>query len=102
MRQFAFILAVLALAFGAAHAITVGSCTDGTQYGKCSTVNPGGYCTGSISSPSIQVYVAKCKCEAVSGWVQQGDGDSATCVQAKCADGTLTGQCATTKPKVRR
>jgi hypothetical protein len=100
MKRFAFILTFLALAFGTAHAIAVGSCADGTQYGKCSTVNPGGYCTGSINAPTLQVYVAKCKCEAVSGWIQQGDGDDATCVQAKCADGSLTGQCATTKPKV--
>ena len=87
-----------ALPFGA---ITVGSCADSTQYGKCSTINPGSYCTGSISAPALQVYVAMCRCEAVSGWIQQGSGDDATCVQAKCADGTTNGQCsAVTKPKV--
>jgi len=33
--------------------------------------------------------------------VQEGTGVDATCVQAKCADGTLNGQCsAATKPKV--
>ncbi len=101
MRHFAFILVILALAFGAAHAITIGSCADGTQYGKCSTVNPGSYCTGDITAPGLQVYVAMCKCEAVSGWIQQGDGNDAVCAQAKCADGTLNGQCsAVTKPKV--
>ncbi|MFA5021315.1 MAG: hypothetical protein WC517_04635 [Patescibacteria group bacterium] len=84
-----------------AHAVTVGSCADGTQYAKCSTANPGSYCIGSISAPTLQLYVSKCPCEAVSGWVQQGAGDDATCVQAKCSDGTLNGQCsAVTKPKV--
>jgi hypothetical protein len=101
MRHLAFILAFAALALGMAHAITVGSCADGTQYGKCSTTNPGSYCTGSISAPSLQLYVAMCKCEAVAGWVQQGEGEGATCVQAKCADGTTNGQCSSvTKPKV--
>ncbi|MFA6907514.1 MAG: hypothetical protein WC263_01675 [Candidatus Micrarchaeia archaeon] len=100
MRRFAFILAFVALASGMAHAITVGSCADGTQYGKCSTLNPGGYCTGSISAPTLQVYVAKCKCETVPGWVQEGSGDAAVCVQAKCVDGTLTGSCAIAKPNV--
>jgi hypothetical protein len=99
MRQFAFVFALLALSFGMAHAITVGSCSDGTQYGKCSTVNPGSYCTGSISSPNLQIYVANCKCEAVAGWVQQGSGDEATCIQAKCTDGTSNNQCSPTKPK---
>jgi len=100
MRHFAFILAFAALALGMAHAITVGNCADGTQYGKCSTVNPGSYCTGSINAPNLQTYVAKCKCEAVAGWVQEGDGESATCIQAKCTDGTTNGQCSSTKPKV--
>lgn len=100
MRHFAFVLAFLALALGPAHAITVGSCADGTQYGKCSTANPGSYCTGSISAPNLQIYVAMCKCEAVAGWVQQGDGESAVCVQAKCTDGTMSGACSSTKPKV--
>jgi len=81
------------------------SCVDGTQYGKCSTVNIGYYCTGSTNSPSLQVYIAKCKCEAVSGWVQQGSGDAATCIQSttypqsKCTDGTPSNQCSPTKPK---
>jgi len=101
MRHFASVLAFLALAFSMAHAVTVGSCADGTQYAKCSTANPGSYCIGSISAPTLQLYVSKCPCEAVSGWVQQGAGDDATCVQAKCSDGTLNGQCsAVTKPKV--
>ena len=101
MGKFAFVFAIFALALSMAHAISVGTCADGTQYGKCSTVNPGSYCIGSINSPSLQVYVAMCKCEAIAGWQQQGDGDSAVCVQAKCADGTLNGQCsAATKPKV--
>ena len=101
MGKFAFVLAFVAVALGMAHAVTVGNCADGTQYGKCSTINPGGYCTGSISAPTLQVYVAMCQCEKVSGWMQSGTGDDATCIQAKCADGTLNGQCsAVTKPKV--
>ena len=70
------------------------------MYGKCSTVNPGSYCTGSISSPNLQTYVAMCNCEKVAGWVQQGSGDDATCVQAKCTDGTTSGACSSTKPKM--
>jgi len=100
MRHVAFVFAFLALALGTAHAITVGSCADGTAYGKCSAVNPGSYCTGSISAPSLQTYVAKCPCNAVAGWEQQGEGDSAVCVQAKCADGTMSGACSSTKPKM--
>lgn len=100
MKVFAFILAFAALALGMAHAITLGNCADGTQYGKCSTVNPGSYCTGSIDTPSLQTYVAMCKCEAVAGWVQQGEGNDATCVQSKCTDGTTNGQCSPTKPKM--
>ena len=42
-----------------------------------------------------------CPCSKFAGWEQQGTGDDATCVQAKCADGTMNGQCsAVTKPKV--
>ena len=101
MKRFAFILAIIALAFGMAHAITVGSCADGTQYGKCSSINPGSWCTGTLSSPALGTLLTKCPCSSYPGWVQQGAGDEATCVQAKCADGTLNGQCsAVTKPNV--
>ena len=97
---FFFCLLAVVLLCPLANAIMVGSCADGTQYGKCSTINPGSYCTGSISAPNLQVYVAMCPCEAVSGWVQQGVGDSATCVQAACADGTMSGSCSSTRPKM--
>jgi hypothetical protein len=101
MKGIVFVFALLSLAFCTAHAITVGNCPDGTQYGKCSTANPGSYCTGSISAPTLQIYVSKCSCEAVPGWMQDGTGDNAVCIQAKCADGTSNGQCSSvTKPKV--
>ena len=90
---------LLALA-GIPFAITAASCSDGTAYGKCSSANPGNYCTGDINGPALQMYPALCKCEAVAGWVQQGTGVDATCVQAKCDDGSKAGDCATTKPKV--
>jgi len=80
--------------------LPIAYCVDGTGYGKCSTVNPGNYCTGSVSAPNLMTYVTQCKCEAVSGWVQQGTGDTATCVQGKCIDGTTNGQCSSTKPKM--
>lgn len=95
-----FVIAIVALFVlaGMAAAIDLGSCADGTKYGKCSTQNPGSYCTG--SPPALMTYTALCKCTDVFGWTQQGTGDDATCVQAKCDDGTLNGNCATTKPKV--
>jgi len=99
MRHFASVLVFLALALGMAHAVTVGNCADGTQYGKCSTVNPGSYCTGSISAPNLQVFVSHCPCTVAAGWVQDGQGDDATCIQAKCTDGTTNNACSSTKPK---
>ena len=101
MGKFAFVLAFIALALGMAHAITVGNCADGTQYGKCSSVNPGSWCTGIMDSPTLGALLTKCPCSNYPGWVQEGTGDDATCVQSKCADGTMNGQCsAVTKPKV--
>jgi len=100
MRRFAFVLAFIALAFSTAHAL--GSpCADGTAYGQCSSANPGSFCTGNINSPALGVLLTKCPCTKFSGWEQSGSGDDATCVQAKCTDGTMNGQCsAVTKPKV--
>ncbi len=92
--SFAFISLLLA---GITHAFGE-PCADKTTYGHCSTANPGNYCTGTPSA--LQFYVALCKCEAVPGWVQQGSGDSASCVQAKCPDGSSNGQCSITKPKM--
>ncbi|MEM4633637.1 MAG: hypothetical protein QW275_00615 [Candidatus Anstonellaceae archaeon] len=97
MKAVAVLLAV-AFLFQFAYAIDMGSCADGTPYGKCSTKNPGHYCTG--SPPTLQLYTNLCKCESVPGWVTQGTGDSATCVQAKCDDGTMSGSCSPNKPKV--
>ena len=87
MKGFASVLALaisILLAAGVPNAITVGSCSDNTIYGKCSTANPGNYCIGSITNPSLQLYVTKCPCNLVPGWVQQGTGDTATCALAKC------------------
>ncbi len=55
-------------------------CVDGTAYGKCSTVSPGNWCTGSPGAHALMQYVALCVCTAVPGWAQQGSGDTATCV----------------------
>ena len=79
------LVSILAL-FGIAHALDLGSCPDGTQYGKCSTKNQGNYCTG--TPPALQIYTLLCKCESVPGWITQGAGENAICVQAKCDDGT--------------
>ncbi|MFA5929254.1 MAG: hypothetical protein WC861_00040 [Candidatus Micrarchaeia archaeon] len=100
MRFFAFVLAFAAFALGMAYAY--GSpCADGTPYGQCSSANPGSWCTGIAQSPSLGLLLSKCPCSKYNGYVQEGTGDDATCVQAKCADGTMNGQCsAVTKPKV--
>ncbi|MCX8174836.1 MAG: hypothetical protein N3E51_01380 [Candidatus Micrarchaeota archaeon] len=91
--------ALVALFFSASVSFAAGVCSDGTPYGKCSTVNPGNYCTGALESPSLSMYPRLCRCEAVPGWVQQGEGDTATCIRAKCSDGTAAGECSSTKPK---
>ena len=101
MKSFLLAALVLAIAAGLVFAdIDTSPCSDGTAYGKCSTANPGNWCTGSPGAHALMQYVQLCSCEAVPGWVTQGSGDAATCVQAKCNDGTLNGNCATTKPKV--
>ncbi|MCX8197987.1 MAG: hypothetical protein N3F07_02205 [Candidatus Micrarchaeota archaeon] len=96
--KMAFAFVLLVSAFGLGHALEMGSCADGTPYGKCSTKNPGHYCTG--SPPALQLYTNLCKCEAVPGWITQGTGEQANCVQAKCDDGTMSGSCTPNKPKV--
>ncbi|MCX8197269.1 MAG: hypothetical protein N3G80_03065 [Candidatus Micrarchaeota archaeon] len=70
-------------------------CVDGTKHGSCSKVTPGLYCIDGKLHPYLQL----CPCNLVPGWVQQGQGDDATCVQAKCADGTEAGKCSLNKPK---
>lgn len=70
-------------------------CVDGTKHFKCSTVTPGLLC----NDGHLIQYVAYCPCSKVAGWVQQGEGESATCVQAKCSDGTDSGKCSLNKPK---
>ena len=102
MRISLFVLAFVAAAMafaGLAYAVDTSPCSDGTAYGHCSTVNPGNFCTGSVSSPGLAPYTNFCICENVPGWVTQGTGETATCVQAKCDDGTKMGECTTTKPK---
>jgi len=104
MRHFAFVLAFMALAFGVAHAAT-NNCVDGnttTGYFQCSKISPGYLCTSTGLQLSVDNPNGKsCPCTVIPGWVQQGERDNAVCVQAKCTDGTLNGQCsAVTKPKV--
>ena len=84
---------------GLSFAIDVGNCADGTQYGKCSAKFPGQYCTGNIASPTLGALLTACPCSKFPGYVQQGDGDTATCIAAKCTDGTDSGACSATKPK---
>lgn len=79
--------------------LVVGNCADGTQYGKCSAKFPGQYCTGNINSPTLGALLTACPCSKFPGYVQQGDGDTATCIAAKCTDGTASGACSATKPK---
>ncbi|VVC00231.1 Uncharacterised protein [uncultured archaeon] len=103
MKRFTVLLAFAVVAFslaGISHAIDTGNCADGTAYGHCSDKSPGNFCTGSLSSPSLGVLLTICPCSRTSGWVQEGEGDAAYCVQAKCTDGTQNGECsAATKPK---
>ncbi|MEM2138389.1 MAG: hypothetical protein QW568_04840 [Candidatus Anstonellaceae archaeon] len=89
MRNFAFVLvfaAAIAVLSGISFAITTGNCADGTAYGKCSTANPGQYCTGSLSSPTLGTLVSVCPCSNFPGYTQQGSGESATCVATKCGN----------------
>ena len=103
MRISLFVLAFVAAAIGLAGVfyadiVSTSPCSDGTAYGHCSTANPGNFCTGMAQSPGLTPYTNFCKCEDVPGWVTQGSGDSATCVQAKCDDGTQVGDCTANKP----
>ncbi|MFA6489226.1 MAG: hypothetical protein WCT52_00930 [Candidatus Micrarchaeia archaeon] len=101
MKFFSLAIVVLIALSGAVFAeIDTSPCSDGTPYGKCSTANPGNWCTGSPGAHALMQYVALCSCTAVPGWIQDGTGDTATCVQATCDDGTKNGNCAKTKPKV--
>lgn len=100
-------LSLLVLAFaavivisGMGFAIDVANCADGTPYNGCSTKSPGYWCHGLINAPTLENYPTKCPCTNQPGWVQEGEGDNAKCIQAKCDDGTKVGECATTKPKV--
>ena len=96
-----FPLVVLAVAAvivisGLSYAAT-NDCTDGTKYFDCSKTP--GY-IGFRCAPSGLVRDLTCQCEAVPGYITQGTGDDATCVQAKCDDGTKQGECAAAKPKI--
>ena len=101
MRFSLFLLSfsLLAVFAGLSFAITTGSCADGTPYGKCSTKFPGQYCTGNINAPTLGTLLTTCPCSQFPGYVQQGDGDAASCIAAKCSDGTESGACSSTKPK---
>lgn len=84
MKFLACILAIALLAFGigTASAISMGSCSDGTPYGQCSQTYGGSYCTGLVGALSLEPDVVLCPCSNVSGYVQQGTGENATCVLA--------------------
>jgi hypothetical protein len=64
----------------------INSCADGTQYGKCSSANPGQYCSGSLSAPTLGLTLSICPCSSFSGYVQQGSGDTASCVASRCGN----------------
>lgn len=85
---FAILLAGIAFA-------STSDCADGTKYFKCSTVTPGYLC----GATGLVLYTKQCPCSDVPGWVQTGEGDTATCILAKCSDGTSAGACSATKPK---
>ena len=101
MKFLALVIVSLIVVSGMAFAtVDTSPCPDGTAYGKCSTANPGNWCTGAPGSHALMQYVTLCPCTVVAGWVQSVDGDAATCVQALCDDGTKNGECAKAKPKV--
>ena len=80
-------LFVIAAVFaGTAFAIETRPCVDGTAYGKCSTANPGQYCTGSLTSPTLGPLISVCPCSNFPGYVQEGSGETATCIAAKCGN----------------
>ncbi len=85
-----FLIALSGLSF----ALT-SDCSDGTAYFDCSTKSPGYLCGPS----GLVLYVQQCPCDQFPGYVQEGTGDTATCVLAKCSDGTEAGECSAEKPK---
>jgi len=72
------------------------SCIDGSKHFECSKTQPGLLC----NDGKLINYVSFCPCSKLPGWVQQGEGETATCIQAKCSDGTENGKCSITKPKM--
>ncbi|GAG23213.1 unnamed protein product, partial [marine sediment metagenome] len=67
--------------------IEAGNCSDGTPYGQCSAANPGMWCTGTLASPTLQLYVEHCPCSINSNYVEV----SGTCVLKEgCAYGTIS------------
>jgi hypothetical protein len=90
------IFAVLSIFLGTPYA-TTNDCSDGTKYFACSK-SPGN--VGFRCAPGGLARDLTCKCEDMPGYVMQGSGESSTCVQAKCDDGTNSGNCANAKPKV--
>lgn len=70
-------------------AVTTNPCSDGTPYGRCSTVTPGKYCIGVSSSPSLIDGASMCPCP--SGYITNGD----VCDAQSCSDGTAYNACST-------
>ena len=98
MRHLVALAAAILIILGGL-AFAAGTCSDGTAYGKCSSANPGSYCTGTLDSPALGVTLLVCPCDKFPGYIQEGEGDNAVCVLSKCTDGTEGGKCSTTKPK---
>lgn len=94
MRVWSIVLAFAVLALGMAFAAT-SDCSDGTKYFKCSTGSPGYLC----GPGGLVLYTKQCPCSQFPGYIQEGEGDTATCILAKCSDNTQNGQCSSTKPK---
>lgn len=100
MKLFSLAIVAMIVLSGLAFAGT-SNCADGTsngtKYFACSKA--AGY-VGQRCGPNgfFRDYVG-CICEEY-GYVTQGEGDTSTCVQATCDDGTKNGECAKIQPKV--
>ncbi|VVB57910.1 Uncharacterised protein [Candidatus Anstonella stagnisolia] len=87
----AFLIAVALISFAALSlAVAASPCSDGTAYGKCSTVTPGKYCIGTLSAPALIDGASLCPCPA--GYTTNGD----VCDKQTCTDGTGYNECSST------
>ncbi|MCX8195342.1 MAG: hypothetical protein N3G22_04535 [Candidatus Micrarchaeota archaeon] len=93
--RFALMASVFLLILGGLSFAGTASCADGTKHWECSTKFPGQVCVDG----KLYNYLKYCPCSNFPGYVQQGEGENAVCVAAKCPDGTEDGKCSATKPK---